>query len=370
MQHALWRSVNIAAWINACLSSPPDSGKASPEPSVSNMPDRLQGAVLLGALADAYGYIVEFESAEQIARRRDHGFGFLNPQSWFYEGIGHVASDDTQMTLFTVEACVTALRSDLPLEAALAPACREAYLAWYFSQSGRGFKGSSLATHRKMRFRRAPGGTCLQALAVGGQGTRSLPINNSKGCGGVMRVAPIAFLPEVSAEEVWHLACDSAALTHGNVLGWSAAGALAVLLKKIAEGYDVEEAARMTREFISPRPGGYELAACFSKAIALSGKTVIMTEEIEALGGGWVAEEAVSIGLAAALMKAPIPAMIEAAAHHSGDSDSTASICGQILGASVGLQALEKDPFMADRIQRLDLREPAQAVLSDIAPLL
>ena len=40
--------------------------------------------------------------------------------------------------------------------------------------------------------RRAPGGTCLSAIIQGNPGSVNNPINNSKGCGGIMRVAPLA----------------------------------------------------------------------------------------------------------------------------------------------------------------------------------
>lgn len=76
-----------------------------PPAKLSAAADRLQGSILLGAVADAYGYVVEFRSGDRIAADIANGFGFDLPDSWSYDGIGHVVSDDTQMTLFTGEAC-------------------------------------------------------------------------------------------------------------------------------------------------------------------------------------------------------------------------------------------------------------------------
>ena len=43
--------------------------------------------------------------------------------------------------------------------------------------------------------RMAPGNTCVSALRSGQSGTMEEPINDSKGCGGVMRVVPAGFVP-------------------------------------------------------------------------------------------------------------------------------------------------------------------------------
>lgn len=252
-----------------------------PAAEQSAMADRMQGALLLGAVADAYGYVVEFRSGDQIAADIANGFGFCRSESWLYDGIGHVASDDTQMTLFTAEACLNALRSDVSLAQAVPDRCREAYLSWYKTQTGSFKGGDGLVGNRRLHQRRAPGATCLQALARGGWGTTLQPINDSKGCGGIMRVAPIAFLPGIGLEETWTLGCASAAVTHGHVLGWSSAE---------------------THDFVRERPGGLEIGHRIEDSMTFAGRRSIAMEEIERLGGGWVAEECLSIGLAAAMI--------------------------------------------------------------------
>jgi ADP-ribosylglycohydrolase len=68
--------------------------------------------------------------------------------------------------------------------------------------------------------------------------------------------------------------------------------------------------------------------------------------EVERLGGGWVAEEALAIGVYGALAH-PDPGEVRRAlllaVNHSGDSDSTGSICGNLLGAWHGEAALPPD---------------------------
>jgi ADP-ribosylglycohydrolase len=71
---------------------------------------------------------------------------------------------------------------------------------------------------------------------------------------------------------------------------------------------------------------------------------------VESLGGGWVAEEALAIAVYAALT-APAPEQfldaLETAVTHSGDSDSTGAICGNILGAWHGETALPPELVFA-----------------------
>jgi ADP-ribosylglycohydrolase len=60
---------------------------------------------------------------------------------------------------------------------------------------------------------------------------------------------------------------------------------------------------------------------------------------METLGGGWVAEEALAMAVAAALTHPGPDQVLDALAFavtHSGDSDSTGAICGNILGALHG----------------------------------
>jgi ADP-ribosyl-[dinitrogen reductase] hydrolase len=64
------------------------------------------------------------------------------------------------------------------------------------------------------------------------------------------------------------------------------------------------------------------------------------TGAIAALGEGWVGEEALAIGLYAALVAPSFEDAIRIAANHSGDSDSTASIAGQLYGAWTGADEL------------------------------
>jgi len=80
---------------------------------------------------------------------------------------------------------------------------RQAYLRWYATQRARSIPSddkNTLYGHQEMFFPRAPGNTCLAACnaGAGAFAPPGEPINDSMGCGGVMRVAPVAFLKDLS----------------------------------------------------------------------------------------------------------------------------------------------------------------------------
>lgn len=67
---------------------------------------------------------------------------------------------------------------------------------------------------------------------------------------------------------------------------------------------------------------------------------------VERLGGGWVAEEALAIAVYAALAcsgPSQVRDALALAVTHSGDSDSTGAVCGNLLGAWHGVQAVPTD---------------------------
>jgi ADP-ribosylglycohydrolase len=78
--------------------------------------------------------------------------------------------------------------------------------------------------------RRAPGMTCLSALRGGTMGTIERPLNDSKGCGGVMRAAPIGLVAR-DEQAAFTLGCEAAAITHGHPSGYYSAGCFAAIIR-------------------------------------------------------------------------------------------------------------------------------------------
>src|ERR1019366_160181 len=118
-------------------------------------------AVLLGgAIGDAFGYEVEFDSISKI-RTRFGSSGITEPT---FQDRKLIVSDDTQMTLFTLEGMLRCLASDAFSVQSCVDSIRLAYLDWLETQQGSGKGKTWLAAQPVMHARRAPGNTCMSAL--------------------------------------------------------------------------------------------------------------------------------------------------------------------------------------------------------------
>lgn len=310
-----------------------------------NRKDRIRACLLGGAAGDALSYAIEFMDEPSI----DLEYGPDGIQTYeLNENQLAEISDDTQMSLFTAAALIEhpdKIRNhDID---GLLEDIRLAYLDWYTTQIRHwkpNIHGSTKLVREKLLYnRRAPGTTCLTALRHGGTGTLEQPINDSKGCGGIMRTAPIA----LALSDVWDagesslLAARAAALTHGHPSGWLPCAALNYILCSLLDGEDLisasREAAASIRAQFPEYPEAEELASLIEKTIAVSKDSGTDLEGIHSLGEGWTGDEALAIGLFCALRHPDdIEKGILASVNHRGDSDSTGAITGQILGAATG----------------------------------
>jgi ADP-ribosylglycohydrolase len=263
-------------------------------------------------------------------------------------------TDDTQMTLFTVEGLIRAgVRRDRGIGFTVA-VVHAAYDRWLDTQTRSGpdpeHPDGWLSQQPWLYARRAPGATCLDALTAARAGGRRMPqygrpaVNDSKGCGGVMRAAPFGLLPPelVSPRDVFEYAAEAAGYTHGHRTGQLASGALAATVAGLVAGNDLDAALDTASTILAAHDGHDETSRALERARAAATVSVD-AETVESLGGGWVAEEALAVAVYAALVHSAPDRMLDAlalAVTHSGDSDSTGAICGNVLGALHGDTAL------------------------------
>jgi ADP-ribosylglycohydrolase len=317
--------------------------------------DRIRGCLLGGAVGDALGAPVEFASGAQIrARHGQDGVTELVAPGRF--------TDDTQMSLFTAEGVIRASVRGRSKGISHPPTVvHHAYLRWLHTQGDAwdergGPLDGWLVTDRRLHRREAPGSTCLSALRSRAAGTTDHAINDSKGCGGVMRAAPVGLFYE--EKEAWDVGCAVAALTHGHRDGWEPAGALAVIINRICAGQTRADAV----EAAVDRTTG-DTRRLLERAVTLATAGMPSPEEIETtLGQGWVGEEALAIAVACALAAPDFATGVTAAVSHSGDSDSTGSICGNILGADWGPTAIP-----VAWLDALDADDLVERVAADLA---
>ncbi|CAL9475628.1 ADP-ribosylglycohydrolase family protein [Streptomyces albus] len=304
---------------------------------------RVRGCLLGGAIGDALGAGVEFDSLDRI--RQAHGPQGVTDYVPAYGRRGAV-TDDTQMTLFTVDGLIRAhVRRDTgawhpPTDV------HAAYLRWAATQRDWGpderREGDGwLARQEWLYARRAPGNACLSGLADTRMGTLDQPKNpGSKGCGTVMRSAPFGLLVGWEPGLVFQLAVECAAQTHGHPTGYLAAGAFAAIVHALARGDDLDTAVQRALVHLATRPGHEETTEALKRALGAVRQGMPSPERVAALGEGWTAEEALAIGVYCALVAEDVRHGLLLAVNHGGDSDSTGSVCGNLLGAMHGETAL------------------------------
>jgi len=281
--------------------------------------DRYLGCLFGIAIGDALGAPVEFRHISEI--HRSYGpSGVSELVQGFY-------TDDTQMSLATALSLIDTheARKELDKYSPTLFAYRR-YQEW-------------LKTQRDPRQRRSPGGTCLSALAERKMGTIEEHINTSKGCGGVMRTAPVglAFSPAAA----FRYGAEFAAVTHGHPSGYLSAGFLAELVSFLCDGTGLTEAIMYCRITLAEYESHEETLAKVDMAMDLARGSMPSVQAIEQLGGGWVGEEALAISLFCSLRsQSDWKEGVLAAINHSGDSDSTGSITGAILGTLLGVKEI------------------------------
>ena len=314
-------------------------------------------------MGDALGYPVEFLCEDTIREK----YGAAGIQTLAQAGRPALISDDTQMTLFAANAIVYTSRQGGSLRENLWKAYRE----WLGTQGDTSRMDDpdhpSMWVYRepRMHARRAPGNSCLSAIRYSPHGgAMAKPVNNSKGCGTVMRAAPFGLASRTygGAEE---MAAADAALTHGHPLAWSSSELLAKLISWVVHEHPDRGTYRL--EDVIPHLGkGRDPAAyaLVNRAAALALDPLVSDlDGIHALGEGWVAEEALAIAVFCAVRyQDDFAAAIRAAVNHKGDSDSTGAICGNILGAWQGMEAVAA----AFHLDDLELRDVIEKVAIEL----
>jgi ADP-ribosylglycohydrolase len=322
-----------------------------------------RGCLLGGAVGDALGAPVEFMSLVEI--REMFGRSGITEFTTAFERKGAI-TDDTQMTLFTAEGLLRAFVAGATKDSAVAAIVSGAYARWLATQGrapGIGLfdrDGWLFAVH-ELHSERVPGAGCLGALEkMARPGERAG--NDSKGCGGVMRSAPVGLWcarldegasPERVARHAFELGAVLAGLTHGHPTGRLAAGALAALVGLIARGESLGSAMARVKTLLPRYPGHAETLAAMTRAEALASAGVPRAETVIELGEGWVADEALAIALLCALAAPDYESGVRLAVNHDGDSDSTAAITGNLLGAIHGVEAIPKRWLISLELRRV-----------------
>ena len=368
--------------------------------------DKYRGCLLGGAAGDALGYAIEFDREEAIAAR--YGSRGIRDYQLDERGLAPF-SDDTQMTLYTANSLLCSLAAlstqasggsqasssapvssdthaaggapapapaTLPSPAALAayaPAqMAQFYVEWMYTQVSPyplAEPKAWISSLPELFASRAPGVTCMNACEAMASGAKA--VNNSKGCGGIMRMAPVGLIntcPSFSGVELQRLGAQLAELTHCHELGWMPAGVFVHIVSLLSrdEASSVREAATQALNTLPEAfPNAHylgQLQELLRYTLRLANSDMPDLEAIHALGEGWVAEEALAIGLLCSLRhEDDFAGAITSAVNHGGDSDSTGAITGNIVGAHLGLAGIPPR-----YLEHLELRDTISKIADDL----
>jgi ADP-ribosylglycohydrolase len=173
-----------------------------------------------------------------------------------------------------------------------------------------------------------------------------------------MRVAPVGLIDH---DAPFDLGSKCAALTHGHPSGHLPAGFLAAMMTEVMRGRSIEQGIERASTKLGDTPGHEETRDAVRAALALVAQGSVTPERLETLGGGWTGEEALAIALASVLSAHTFEEAVLRAVNHSGDSDSTGSIAGQIFGLLVGVE------WIPERwLAQLELRREIETIAEDL----
>ena len=351
------------------------------------MVDRIKGSLMAGAAGDALGYAVEFKREHTIFEE----YGESGITKFDLEGEKAEISDDTQMSLFTANGLLVGNTQRCEKDGSIKPEkfVSGAYVDWFYTQAKNNFKFGEACTWlrelEEMQYHRAPGSTCMTACRTILLG-RDVD-NDRKGCGGIMRVAPIALFAAAYAakgeqlytiEELAEAAGYTSDITHKHPLGFLPSALLAVLIYKIA--FLSKEEAKANIETLVTETldildniykDKYEeekiyLRTLTEKAICLAKSDISDIEALRSIGEGWVAEETWAVAVYCVIKHInSVEDAIIASVNHNGDSDSTGSVTGNIMGAIYGYEQIkDRNIFCPEGYELEDTLELSDIILT------
>lgn len=349
--------------------------------------DSIRGCMMAGAAGDALGYEVEFMSRRDILSR----FGENGITKFVLDDNGKaLISDDTQMTLFTANGLLMGITRVCMRSIGGGPEGYVNYLDWYYTQTGKkrenDWHSTWLRDLSQMAHVRAPERTCITACEDMFQGV--IVSNDSKGCGGIMRVAPMALFGaryDPSGVKILAEAGGEIAMrTHKHPLGFLPASLLSVLLYKVVPmsvKQVREDIDRIISDALNILDVIYEdkytnskrhLRKLTEKAMRLAHSNMSDADAIRKLGEGWITEETWAIALYCAVRHIDsVEDAIVASVNHSGKSDSTGSVCGNIMGAIYGYEHIRSRkifcPEGKELEDTLELSEIILALANDLS---
>ena len=315
--------------------------------------NKIKGALVGGAIGDALGYAIEFSDEDSIFST--YGPDGIHEYELDEERGKALVSDDTQMSLFTANGILLGggreTVGDMYEEWLKTQRMSYSKYQAYKRDTDDYCQKSWLMDVPELFADRAPGLTCLSAISEG-MGSVEVPANDSKGCGGVMRVAPVGLRYRGDDMEKLDMeGAEIAALTHGHSMSHMSSAMLVHIVNRLVYGETSKTLSAIIEDALDTVTLLFDGDEHLEKFKALMNLAVILSENsdddlsnIHRLGEGWIAEETLAIALYCSLKyQDNFSRAITVSVNHKGDSDSTGAVTGNIIGALLGYDEIEPD---------------------------
>lgn len=317
--------------------------------------DNYQGCLIGGAIGDALGAPVEFMPLYEI--KKTYGSEGIN-KFLIKKNKKAEFTDDTQMTIFTADGLIKSALKNHSINNINFYDVFESYGDWLSTQRNLYRHKGWLSDVKELYKVKAPGNTCISAIMGGEPGTLDKKINDSKGNGGTMRVAPVGLMYYNNPSRAFNVAVGCCALTHSRPEAYLSAGAMASIIAYIIKGESLQDAVEKTIKILERKSNNEKVTSLLKTAVRYSKKNMPTEDVIPQLGNGWTGEEALAIAVYSAL-KYPdnFKKAVECSVNITGDSDTVGSITGNIMGAYLGAKKIpaeyKKKINMADVLSNL-----------------
>ncbi|MES2789704.1 MAG: ADP-ribosylglycohydrolase family protein [Planctomycetota bacterium] len=279
--------------------------------------DRVLGCIVGGALGDAIGSCYE---------------GVEPPQDLVIPDRLRI-SDDTQMTVATCESFVE--------HGVVTPkSVAEHFLRWHRGRRITGLGASTLKALTELEV----GGHWATVGAVG---------ERAAGNGAAMRIAPLAFVLDPDDDLQRQVIRDVCRITHRHDEAYLGALAIVRVIRNVLAGSSLDETlissvvARLPDSRVRDRLHG------------LLNTSMTVRQYGDTFGATGYVVDSVPLAILAAVRSASFMSTVDSIVKCGGDTDTVASMFGQIFGAAHGIDSLPRD-----LVARIDAIEMIQNVAS------
>lgn len=281
--------------------------------------DQVRGCIIGGAIGDALGGPFEGQSGP---------LQFHEPASWSI-------SDDSQLTLATCESIIESGKVS-PEHIA------QHFVAWYRTRRISGIGASTLKALRDLD-------AGVHWALAGAKGERAA------GNGAAMRIAPLAFHLDPAITQQRQIIRDVCRITHHNEEAY--AGALAILVAIRSLVFESSSPSQLLANVVRALPDS-RVRDRIAELDQLPRDLIIADVGTRFGLSGYVVESVPLALYAASLMERfPFDVLMRNVIEAGGDTDTIASMTGQIAGAWLGASAIPRSLIeslpQAPEIERL-----------------